>query len=92
MIILAEHHVLYQYMLKGAKNHYMGLIQTETVSTRGMNIAGEDLTCMQAYFQPNPPSPWPHQYSRTYQDPITDKLSGWGLWVEHSHKILIFGA
>jgi hypothetical protein len=28
---LAEHHVFYQYMLRNAKNHYMGLIQTETV-------------------------------------------------------------
>ena len=31
-IIAAEHHVLYQYNLVGASNHYMGLIQTETVS------------------------------------------------------------
>lgn len=29
----AEHHTLYQYSLAGAQNHYMGLIQTETVST-----------------------------------------------------------
>jgi hypothetical protein len=28
---VAEHHVLYQYSLVNAKNHYMGLIQTETV-------------------------------------------------------------
>ena len=28
----SEHHVLYQYSLVGASNHYMGLIQTETVS------------------------------------------------------------
>ena len=28
---LAEHHVLYQYSLIGAQDHYMGLIQTETV-------------------------------------------------------------
>lgn len=27
----AEHSVLYQYNLVGAQNHYMGLIQTETV-------------------------------------------------------------
>jgi len=27
----AEHHVIYQYNLVGAKNHYMGLIQTESV-------------------------------------------------------------
>ena len=29
----AEHHVLYQYRLVNAANHYMGLIQTESVST-----------------------------------------------------------
>lgn len=28
----AEHHVLYQYNIVNAANHYMGLIQTETVS------------------------------------------------------------
>jgi glucan 1,3-beta-glucosidase len=30
----AEHHVLYQYHLVNAANHYMGLIQTETVSNK----------------------------------------------------------
>jgi hypothetical protein len=28
----AEHHVIYQYSLVGAQDHYMGLIQTESVS------------------------------------------------------------
>lgn len=27
----AEHHVIYQYNLVNAKNHYLGLIQTESV-------------------------------------------------------------
>lgn len=31
-IAVAEHHVMYQYSLVNAKNHWMGLIQTETVS------------------------------------------------------------
>ena len=31
MFATAEHHTLYQYNLVGAKEHYMGLIQTETV-------------------------------------------------------------
>ncbi|GJJ08010.1 hypothetical protein Clacol_002217 [Clathrus columnatus] len=31
LIGTAEHHVLYQYNLAGASNHYLGLIQTETV-------------------------------------------------------------
>lgn len=30
-MILAEHHTLYEYNLVGAKNHYIGLAQTETV-------------------------------------------------------------
>jgi hypothetical protein len=31
---LAEHHVLYQYNLAGARDHYIGLMQTETVNHR----------------------------------------------------------
>ena len=34
----AEHHVLYQYHLVNAANHYMGLIQTETVSSNKFYI------------------------------------------------------
>ena len=30
-LVTAEHHVIYQYHLAGAANHYMGLIQTESV-------------------------------------------------------------
>lgn len=29
---IAEHHTLYEYNLVGAKNHYIGLAQTETVN------------------------------------------------------------
>jgi hypothetical protein len=35
----AEHHVLYQYRLENAANHYMGLIQTETVSHNFIRVA-----------------------------------------------------
>ena len=35
--MIAEHHVLYQYNLYNAKNHYMGLIQTESVSAHQSN-------------------------------------------------------
>ncbi len=31
-MVTAEHHTLYQYNFFNAANHYMGLIQTETVS------------------------------------------------------------
>ena len=37
----AEHHVLYQYHLENAANHYMGLIQTESVSNDFLYV----LTC-----------------------------------------------
>ena len=30
-----EHNIIYQYYLFNAKNHYMGLIQTETVRRLG---------------------------------------------------------
>jgi len=33
----AEHHVLYQYNLVNARNHWMGMIQTETVSLTVVN-------------------------------------------------------
>ena len=29
--LAGEHAIIYQYYLNNAKNHYMGLIQTETV-------------------------------------------------------------
>jgi glucan 1,3-beta-glucosidase len=35
----SEHAAMYQYSLVGAKNHYMGLIQTETVSSARVVIA-----------------------------------------------------
>ena len=35
----AEHHVLYQYRLVNAANHYMGLIQTETVRHNFIRVA-----------------------------------------------------
>jgi len=34
----SEHHVLYEYSLVGARDHWMGLIQTETVSNHKNNI------------------------------------------------------
>jgi hypothetical protein len=34
----SEHHTLYQYSLVGAQNHYMGLIQTETVIINSLSI------------------------------------------------------
>ncbi|KAL0954336.1 hypothetical protein HGRIS_003334 [Hohenbuehelia grisea] len=72
----SEHHIMYQYNLHKARNHYLGLIQTET-----------------PYFQPTPVAPTPFALNPKYHDPdFSDMPSAWGLWVEKSHGITIFGA
>ncbi|EGO27229.1 glycoside hydrolase family 55 protein [Serpula lacrymans var. lacrymans S7.9] len=77
MIGTAEHHVLYQYSLVGAKNHYMGLIQTETPYFQP---------------KPAPPMPFVRnpQYHDPPLDPKKDMA--WALWVQSSENIVIFGA
>ncbi|KAG7453017.1 exo-beta-1,3-glucanase [Guyanagaster necrorhizus] len=73
----SEHHSLYQYNLVNASNHYLGLIQTET-----------------PYYQPVPPAPGPFGIHVNYNDPIfrSDITSAWGLRIESSNNIFIFGA
>jgi glucan 1,3-beta-glucosidase len=75
--LIAEHHVLYQYHLDGAANHYMGLIQTET-----------------PYYQPTPAPPTPFLIDNTYNDPspASDSSAAWGLYVQSSTDIIVFGA
>jgi hypothetical protein len=72
----------------------MGLIQTESVSIhfiRYLTIMKEIIGSPQPYFQPNPPAPAPFRINPTYKDPITNRPSAWGLWVEDSHEIVVFG-
>ena len=38
--LASEHHINYQYFLKGAANHYIGLAQTETVSAASFHTWG----------------------------------------------------
>ncbi|KAJ7739709.1 glycoside hydrolase family 55 protein [Mycena maculata] len=74
----SEHHTLYQYRLLNAENHYMGLIQTET-----------------PYFQPlSPPLPYPFSINSDLGDPEFPPgiNMAWGLIVQSSSNILIFGA
>jgi len=73
----SEHHVLYQYRLVNAANHYMGLIQTES-----------------PYFQPKPAPPTPFEIEPTFNDPtfLRRNPSAWGLSIENSNNIFIFGA
>ncbi|KAF8900746.1 exo-beta-1,3-glucanase [Gymnopilus junonius] len=73
----AEHHVLYQYNLVGAQNHYMGLIQTETPYFQPTPTAP-------APFSVNPDFKDPSPYS--------SGASAWALTITSSQNILIFGA
>lgn len=93
MAAKAEHHVLYQYMLKGARNHYMGLIQTESVRSPCPLLSFLSLSrfCTQPYFQPSPRAPAPFRSDRRFHDPHTHEPMAWALWVEDSHDIVVFG-
>ena len=89
----SEHHALVQYSLVGAKNHYLGLIQTETVSDQLPARCPISLTSPpQPYYQPSPAAPAPFSYNAAYKDPQTSQTSAWGLWVQSSQNILVFGA
>ncbi|KAF7359302.1 Exo-beta-1,3-glucanase [Mycena sanguinolenta] len=72
----SEHHAIYQYNLVGAKNHYMGLIQTETPYYQPT---------------PAPPSPFSIN-SVFHDPSFNGVSSSWGLNVVKCSNILIFGA
>ncbi|KAJ8699458.1 hypothetical protein PTI98_002571 [Pleurotus ostreatus] len=76
MIGTAEHHVLYQYNLYEAKDHYMGLIQTESPYFQPTPAAPH----------PFPPS---EKYNDPSFESLT---SSWALYVQKSQRITIFGA
>ncbi|KAI0318387.1 exo-beta-1-3-glucanase [Amylostereum chailletii] len=75
LIGTAEHHVIYQYNLAGAANHYIGLAQTET-----------------PYFQPSIASPTPFSVDSSFSDPTPSGGFAWGLNVQDSSNILVFGS
>ncbi|PBK58892.1 exo-beta-1,3-glucanase [Armillaria solidipes] len=77
MIGTAEHHVLYQYNLVNAQNHYMGLIQTETPYFQPSPQAPTPFSVNSNYHDP------------TFGGEITMAL---GLRVATSSNILVFGA
>jgi len=73
----SEHHTLFQYNLVNAKNHYLGLIQTETPYYQPV---------------PSPPAPFVSNekyHDPTFSSSIT---SAWGLRVQKSRDIIVFGA
>ncbi|KAJ7632166.1 exo-beta-1,3-glucanase [Roridomyces roridus] len=74
----SEHHVLYQYQLLNAKDHYMGLIQTETPYFQPLEE----------------PLPYPFHTNSVYGDPTfpSSMNMAWALLVNKSSDILVFGA
>ncbi|KAH0580279.1 hypothetical protein H2248_001793 [Termitomyces sp. 'cryptogamus'] len=77
MIGTAEHHALYQYSLVNARNHYMGLIQTESPYYQP---------------SPAVPAPFSIN-ARWKDPSFSSGLSSaWGLHVSSSTDIIIFGA
>ncbi|KAJ7470268.1 glycoside hydrolase family 55 protein [Mycena latifolia] len=74
----SEHFSLYQYQLLDARDHYMGLIQTETPYFQPYII----------------PLPYPFEISSKYGDPDFPPTTtmAWAVIVRSSSDILIFGA
>ncbi|KAK0185857.1 exo-beta-1,3-glucanase [Armillaria mellea] len=77
MVGTAEHYSLYQYNLVNARDHYMGLIQTETPYYQPVPPAPGPFGIHDGYNDPPFDS---------------DTISAWALRVQSSHNIFIFGA
>ncbi|KAL5490259.1 hypothetical protein ACEPAI_5092 [Sanghuangporus weigelae] len=77
MIGTAEHHVLYQYSLVGARNHYMGLIQTETAYFQP---------------NPAPPAPFTSRSDFNDPTYTSGQPMAWAVKISESQNILVFGA
>ena len=95
-ILAGEHAIIYQYYLNNAKNHYMGLIQTETVRLNSSNdvLAAVHVSwchLLQPYFQPNPVPPAPFITNTAYKDPAIGPGAAWALTVTNSQNILVYG-
>ncbi|KAF5378141.1 hypothetical protein D9615_007528 [Tricholomella constricta] len=77
MIGTAEHHVLYQYNIVNARNHFMGLIQTESPYYQPTPAAPGPFSIQSTWKDPSFPS---------------GLTSSWALNVASSTDIIIFGA
>ncbi|KAI5827019.1 glycoside hydrolase family 55 protein [Schizophyllum commune Tattone D] len=73
----SEHHVIYQYNLHGAKNHYLGLIQTESPYFQPNPAVPEPFTINSDLGDPSFPA---------------DLTSAWALTISQSENIFVFGA
>ncbi|PPQ99276.1 hypothetical protein CVT26_014092 [Gymnopilus dilepis] len=73
----SEHHILYQYNVVGAQDHYMGLIQTETPYFQPAPAA---------------PAPFSVNSDFSDPSPYASSASAWALVIKDSDNILVFGA
>ncbi|KAJ3554045.1 hypothetical protein NM688_g3306 [Phlebia brevispora] len=73
----SEHHIIYEYYLRGAANHYIGLAQTETPYFQP---------------NPVPPAPLIPNPTYDPTDVGTVNGDAWAFTVENSQDILVFGA
>src|SRR5688500_7807397 len=80
-----EHNVLYQYMVYGAQNLFMGMIQTESPYYQTSPPAPDPFSMAVGRF-PGDPS-----FSKCDRTSKSDCKS-WGLMVEESSDVLIYGA
>lgn len=73
----SEHHTLYEYSLVNAKDHWMGLIQTETPYYQP---------------SPAPPAPFSIDSTFSDPSFPSGQQAAWGLTVTSSSSIVVFGA
>ncbi|KAJ7632168.1 exo-beta-1,3-glucanase [Roridomyces roridus] len=73
----SEHHVMYQYSLAGAQNHYLGMIQTETPYYQP---------------SPAPPAPFSVSTSFKDPSSWSGITAAWALTISNSSNVLVFGA
>ncbi|KAH9934692.1 glycoside hydrolase family 55 protein [Fomitopsis serialis] len=77
MIGTAEHHVLYQYNLAGAQDHYIGVMQSESPYFQPLPVPPLPFSINGTYKDPSSP---------------LDLTAAWGLSIQSSTDITVFGA
>ncbi|KAJ3932414.1 MAG: glycoside hydrolase family 55 protein [Lentinula lateritia] len=77
MLGTSEHHVIYQYRLVDAKNHYLGLVQTESPYHQPKPAVPYPFSLSEAFADPEFPD---------------DLKSAWSFSVARSENIVVLGA
>lgn len=84
----SEHHVLYQYLLHGTRDVYMGQIQTETPYFQPNPPATVPFPALPAYHDPD----FESECAAARGDEGVPCAMAWGLRVEDASDVLIYGA